>query len=241
MRIIPNKNRLKIIENSDESIYASKSHYDLIHVVRDLCDDYAYRYCSIHGAVRGGELNIGDQALLSTVPVELAQQIKESQNPKRTPLNHRMGISSLPFEWRTDNEVATEDERWFSELLDAGRINSVIVIPVHDAYQNRGAVVFFGRRDPVSVLELAALSYLAKSLFQHVRALVTLPINPSLSEREHQCLQWTAQGKTSSEIATILGISTHTVNHYLSGISARIGAVNRTQAVAIGLRNGWVQ
>jgi len=62
----------------------------------------------------------------------------------------------------------------------------------------------------------------------------------SLSERELECLKWTSAGKTSAEIAAILNLSEHTVNHYLIGATRKLEAVNRTQAVAKAVRRGWI-
>ena len=62
----------------------------------------------------------------------------------------------------------------------------------------------------------------------------------TLSARERECLHWTASGKTSSEIATILELSEHTVNHYLSAACQKLGATNRAHAVARAIRAGLV-
>ena len=64
--------------------------------------------------------------------------------------------------------------------------------------------------------------------------------NTTLSEREIQCLSWTAAGKTSAEIAGILGLSEHTVNHYLNHVTKKLDAVNRTQAVVKAMKKGYI-
>jgi DNA-binding CsgD family transcriptional regulator len=61
-----------------------------------------------------------------------------------------------------------------------------------------------------------------------------------LTDREIQCLSWTAAGKTSLEIAEILGLSEHTVNHYLNQVTRKLEAVNRTQAVVKAIRRGLI-
>ena len=57
-----------------------------------------------------------------------------------------------------------------------------------------------------------------------------------LKPREIDCLQWTSQGKTSDEIATILSLSQHTVNHYLTNAARKLDTSNRTHAVSKALR-----
>jgi len=62
----------------------------------------------------------------------------------------------------------------------------------------------------------------------------------TLSDREKDCLKWTANGKTSGEIASILSLSEHTVNHYLMNATRKLQAVTRTQAVVNAMRIGMI-
>ena len=61
-----------------------------------------------------------------------------------------------------------------------------------------------------------------------------------LSQREVQCLSWTAQGKTSDEISTILGLSAHTVREYLKGAIKKMNAKNKTMAVAKAINSNLI-
>lgn len=51
-----------------------------------------------------------------------------------------------------------------------------------------------------------------------------------LSDREIDVLRWTADGKTSSEIADILCISERTVNFHVNNVVAKLGACNKINA-----------
>jgi DNA-binding NarL/FixJ family response regulator len=53
-----------------------------------------------------------------------------------------------------------------------------------------------------------------------------------LTEREKEVLAWVGRGKTSSEIAIILGLSERTVNFHCDQAVKRLDVTNRTQAVA---------
>ncbi|WP_347905804.1 autoinducer binding domain-containing protein [Pseudomonas purpurea] len=61
-----------------------------------------------------------------------------------------------------------------------------------------------------------------------------------LSLREREVLQWTADGKSSGEIALILGISVNTVNFHLKVIQKKFGAANKTLAAAYGAALGLI-
>jgi len=52
-----------------------------------------------------------------------------------------------------------------------------------------------------------------------------------LSEREIETLTWSARGKTSDEIATILGLSKRTVDFHMDNARGKLGVATRTQAV----------
>jgi LuxR family transcriptional regulator len=53
---------------------------------------------------------------------------------------------------------------------------------------------------------------------------------PVLSEREIEVLRWTAEGKTSADIAEFLRISERTVNFHVNAAVAKLGASNKTSA-----------
>jgi DNA-binding CsgD family transcriptional regulator len=58
-----------------------------------------------------------------------------------------------------------------------------------------------------------------------------------LSPRQREILDLVAEGRTSKEIAVILGISESTVNWHLANAFERLGASSRAEAVAIAMRS----
>jgi DNA-binding response OmpR family regulator len=52
-----------------------------------------------------------------------------------------------------------------------------------------------------------------------------------LNDREVETLTWAARGKTSAEIAQILGLTKRTVDFHIDGARAKLGAATRTEAV----------
>ena len=61
-----------------------------------------------------------------------------------------------------------------------------------------------------------------------------------LTEREVECLSWIAEGKTSDEIAVILGISRNTINNYITSVMRKTATKTRSEAIAWAVRNGLV-
>ncbi len=63
----------------------------------------------------------------------------------------------------------------------------------------------------------------------------------ALTEREVQVLQQIAGGNRNRDIADKLFITEETVKVHIKHIMEKLGAIDRTQAVAIGVRRGFIQ
>jgi DNA-binding CsgD family transcriptional regulator len=126
--------------------------------------------------------------------------------------------------------------------LARAQINAFIALPFHNA---QGANLALTLCDAnltlpaarIGLLRLAAMDFASAEWRRHASG----NAGPAaISSREAACLQWAAAGKTSEECAVILGLSPHTVNQHLASVAAKLGAVNRVQAVAKGVRAGLV-
>lgn len=62
------------------------------------------------------------------------------------------------------------------------------------------------------------------------------PPTPELSPRQHEILDSITRGLTNADIAKQLGISIPSVKTHLSALFSKLGAANKTEAVAIALR-----
>lgn len=62
----------------------------------------------------------------------------------------------------------------------------------------------------------------------------------TLSDRERECLKWVSEGKTTDEVALILGVSSNTVNSYVAHAIQKFGASNRAMAIATAIRSGII-
>jgi DNA-binding NarL/FixJ family response regulator len=74
----------------------------------------------------------------------------------------------------------------------------------------------------------------AQSLAEHISS-------DSLTEREIEVLQQIAKGERNRDIGERLSISEETVKVHIKHIMDKLGAKDRTQAVAIGIRRGVIQ
>jgi DNA-binding NarL/FixJ family response regulator len=63
----------------------------------------------------------------------------------------------------------------------------------------------------------------------------------SLTAREVEVLRWVAAGNRNREIAELLCISEETVKVHVKHIIEKLGAKDRTQAIAVGVRRGIIE
>ena len=63
---------------------------------------------------------------------------------------------------------------------------------------------------------------------------------PVLTLREAEVLTWVARGKSAWEIGEILRITKRTVDEHVQTAVRKLGASNRTHAVALALREGII-
>lgn len=57
-----------------------------------------------------------------------------------------------------------------------------------------------------------------------------------LTNREHDCLYWAAQGKTSWEIGCILGISERTANFHIANTCSKLDVRTRQATITAAIR-----
>lgn len=119
--------------------------------------------------------------------------------------------------------------------------NAFLLIPLFTPEGKRYCVVFAGARDEPDQGEIAEILLDAMRIFgKFYEEILSLETPGRLTQRETEVLKWTSEGKTSSEIAIILGLSEHTVNSHIGAAAKKLDAVNRVHMVAIALRTGLV-
>ena len=91
--------------------------------------------------------------------------------------------------------------------------------------------------------QLGADDYVTKPIdFEVLATIITARLNGvartglwpktvALNDREVETLTWAARGKTSAEVAQILGLTKRTVDFHIENARAKLGAATRTEAV----------
>ncbi len=95
-----------------------------------------------------------------------------------------------------------------------------------------------GRIDPAEMMKGQLKCCYALSQIPHLLAQASM--QDPLSDRERECLFWVSEGKTTDEVALILGVSSNTVNSYITHAIQKFSASNRAMAIATAIRSGII-
>jgi LuxR family quorum-sensing system transcriptional regulator CciR len=159
----------------------------------------------------------------------------------QTPLQNR------PLVWDEmliSGQLSPKQRRVLMESRDAGLFNGVS-IPLHGPRGETYVISLAAERAtvprPEKFPELQLLA--AEFLIAYPRVTVREADGPDtvrITDRERECLTWTARGKSAWTIGKILDVSEHTVNFHLKQCMAKLGVSNRMQAVVSALRRGLI-
>jgi LuxR family quorum sensing-dependent transcriptional regulator len=67
------------------------------------------------------------------------------------------------------------------------------------------------------------------------------PKHAEITDREREVLTWAARGLSSRNTAMILNIAKRTVDEHVQTAARKLGAANKTQAVAIAIRDRLIE
>jgi LuxR family transcriptional activator of conjugal transfer of Ti plasmids len=186
--------------------------------------------------------NRGAPQLISTYPPSWTAQYLKYHYERFDPVINQALKDTEPFEWglNSASRLSRSQQELFENAARFG-ITCGFTIPIHDgrgpiaavsfaADEHRGAAFSRRIRAHRHVLQLMAMYFHA-----HVRRKLSpdrVIDGVSLSPREYECLEWTAQGKSAWEIGHILGITRRTASFHLENAKAKLGVHSISHAVA---------
>lgn len=163
------------------------------------------------------------------------------------PIAQRLQNAADPFTWSEviqGRELPETALRVMNEAAEIG-MNDGLCVPLYDLDGRRSVLSMAARSIDLTPADKGVLHLVAMYAQNCIHDMVGFQagrraVRPTLSPRERECLQWTAAGKTSWEISTILRLSQSTTDGYIASATRKLGAANRTQAVAEGIRRGLI-
>lgn len=165
--------------------------------------------------------------------------------PDTANFGRQVSTTTCPMWWRAKGAASFLDASarvWSIEAVPPVTGSSIIIFPVSSDGRRNGAIVFAGNDMSIDEDTLCEAHAACFEIFAQVAQLRKQDGNTQrpMSKRELECLRLTANGLTSDEIATALGLSVHTANQYLTNSTQKLNAVNRIHAVAKALRCGMI-
>ena len=156
-------------------------------------------------------------------------------------VDHALVGGVLARRWALPNRLARAIERHHTENAEGEaalvRLADMLAHYGHAQPVNPKALLQAARACDLSTEQLRAVMYELPQGTGHAKR----NVDPCpLSNREVEVLKRLAEGKVYKQIAHELELSTSTVRTHLHNTYAKLGAVDRAQAVLIATERGWI-
>jgi len=233
-----------------DTLAAAQSGRALDDLARDLVDElgldhFAYLACRLPP----GTMLEPEDTFRTSYPSEWVARYKDKTYRLYDPVVVRAQRSRLPFLWGQGNFLRPyrkAQRHVFHEAKTFG-IEEGYLVPVCGPDGDIGVfTVVSENRDAVrSAASLAAgrIQLFAAEFHDAVmRGIERTPIHAEvlLSNRERECLKWTADGLTTEAVADRLSLSASAVNFHLAKATRKLGGSNKLHATILALRQGLI-
>jgi LuxR family quorum-sensing transcriptional regulator LasR len=204
-----------------------------------LAEFLGFRYIECRAVLKGGA-NADASLSFDNYPPSREAQFRHflSLAPRFIPKD--LFENSFPRLWFSGGSYE-EESAWSTRSVTACEISGGIVCPVHSRNGDSSLVswtaesgiddddlqTYFESR--IALCVLTAL-HIHEAL-RRIHRLASQQQIGRLTERETECLRWIGAGKSTWEIAQILGISEHGVLHHVRKVMDKFGVSRRHDAV----------
>lgn len=155
---------------------------------------------------------------------------------------------STPILWADlmGEGICDEQSLAVMTLAQEAGLRDGITFPWHGANGHVGLLSLITREPRTESQWLAvvpSLTWLSMHIFEAVARVCLVGLSPhdALSLRELEVCRWAAEGKQTSDIAQILGITPRTVTFHLNNVVTKLGASSKCQAISWALKQGVVR
>ncbi|MCH2003433.1 LuxR family transcriptional regulator AbaR [Acinetobacter seifertii] len=219
--------------------------YQLFEVVKSTASKLGFDYCA-YGMQSPLSIAEPKTIMLNNYPQAWQQRYVEQQYVKVDPTVQHCMVSLKPLVW-SSQYTHTQAEKDFWEEARSYGLNVGWAQSSRDFIGTRGMLTLARSSDQLSEKEQKAqytnMYWLTQTVHSSIAKIVNdvefSQFNLYLTKREKEVLRWTAEGKTSAEIAQILGVSERTINFHLSNSMQKLNVNNKIsaaiRAVMLGL------
>jgi DNA-binding CsgD family transcriptional regulator len=220
---------------------AVQTEYEVLHLMRQCTAQFGFSHFMIARVPFGEQQRFAERLVLSSWPSELVREYDTATVFQVSGLIERLRQTKLPIFGETKlllNAQGAAARDTVDALFAAPAMGNSFAAMLHTTHGEAFAVLLSGARGEPDRTETADLYLTLLQLFETLERTfeVGASARDKLSTREIECLRWAAAGKSSDEIAIILGISVYTVSSYFKTATRKLDSVNRMQAIARAMR-----
>lgn len=221
-------------EHQLQALQSIQSEQQLFQTILSLGKELGFDYCT-YGLRLPFPLVMPKTVIFSNYPTAWQAQYQAKNYLAIDPTVQHGMRSPLPLLW-TEDLFSPVRELW--EEAHSFGLHYGWAQSIRDFNGVTGMLTLARSNDPITETELEANQFKMASLAQTVHLGMSQCLTPKLmpeadaklSNREIAVLRWTADGKTSGEISSILNIAERTVNFHINNAVAKLNAANKTSA-----------
>lgn len=237
--------RLKLFEEFSEIVTSARAAGDLKHALREFARRMGYDHFALTYDDRPGHAD-RRSLLIHDYPDEWAEVYTGFSLSRADPIRRGAECSFTGFAWqRIGDIIPLTASDW--RMLAVGRDNGIddgYTVPRHLPGEASGSCSFVvrpGRRLPHHMLGATELvGALALTTARRIAGIRPPSDRPVLTDRQCECVLWSARGKTAEEIAGILGIKPDTVVQHLKAARERYDVHCRSSLILCVLFDGLI-
>ncbi|MBW3096595.1 helix-turn-helix transcriptional regulator [Pseudohoeflea coraliihabitans] len=232
--------------------FSDLSSADIIVALEGVIDEVGFDYFTL---TRQPLMHSGSQDLVlcGRWPAGWPEAYVQRKYAAIDPMIRYLGYCQRGFSWSEAADAFRDDchgkriARMFKHAKKFG-LEAGYVFPVHGRQGLAGMLSVGGQPVTLSASEVQLFEAVAKRAFWAIAegAGIATPVaelsdsGVAMTKRELETLHLLAEGLTSGQMGSTLGLSAHTVDWYMNGIQAKLAAKNRHHAVALAFRRGLI-
>src|SRR5215217_3255197 len=191
-----------------------QTEYEVLHLMRQCAAQFGFSNFMIVRFPLGENQRFAERLVLSSWPSDLVRRYDHAACFGASPLVERLRQTKLPLFAVTERLMKSENTETADLSWDG--MDNTFAVHLHTTYGESFIITLSGDREAPDQSEMADLYLALVKLFECLERTFEAGASArdKLSAREIECLRWAAAGKSSDEIAIILGISAYTVSSY---------------------------
>lgn len=228
------------MENWQEDLLSAslmvKNEYQLFEVVKSTASKLGFDYCA-YGMQSPLSIAEPKTIMLNNYPEAWQKRYVKQQYVRVDPTVQHCMLSLQPLVWSSQAANTQSQEDFWEEACSYG-LSVGWAQSSRDFIGTRGMLTLARSTDQLSEKEQKAqytnMFWLSQTVHSSIAKIVNetefAQFNLYLTTREKEVLRWTAEGKTSAEIAQILGVTERTVNFHLGNSMQKLNVNNKISA-----------